>query len=414
MTISHSEKKYLRELAEKYCEIANNDVQEECRRRFRDTNDLKHVRPPVLIDEIPWHEMDIDGELQLIIDDPAGRNIEWFLKKNLYLDKHLKCDTVFDKYFPVMKAFEYTGNGLDYNADIISTDSKNHIVSHSYKDCLKNEDDLEKMKLTEVFAFPEKDEINLSFTNDILHDILPVRLCGHGIYYAPWDDIPRYHGVENSLMDMYDRPDFVHKIIKKFTENFEYYMTQMENLGLWDAEGLTVHCTPAIVGGVPADDYEVGDYRLKDIWFRSMAQLFGAVSPEMHYEFDLQYSLPLMEKCAYTYYGCCEPLDNKIDMLRKIKNLRKIGVSPWADVTRCAEQIRGDYVLSNKPNPANVAIQTDPDVIRAEIRKTAEAAVKHGCPCDIVLKDISTVSYKPQNLIVWANIVSDVLDEYYN
>jgi hypothetical protein len=32
---------------------------------------------------------------------------------------------------------------------------------------------------------------------------------------------------------------------------------------------------------------------------------------------------------------------------------------------------------------------------------------------EFVLKDISTVSGKPENLIIWAKTVSDVLDEYY-
>jgi hypothetical protein len=32
---------------------------------------------------------------------------------------------------------------------------------------------------------------------------------------------------------------------------------------------------------------------------------------------------------------------------------------------------------------------------------------------EFVLKDISTVSHRPENLIVWAQTVSDVLDAYY-
>ena len=39
--------------------------------------------------------------------------------------------------------------------------------------------------------------------------------------------------------------------------------------------------------------------------------------------------------------------------------------------------------------------------------------LKYGTPCDITLKDISTVGYRPQNLIVWAEAASDVLDRYY-
>ena len=111
--------------------------------------------------------------------------------------------------------------------------------------------------------------------------------------------------------------------------------------------------------------------------------------------------------------SCWEPLDDKIDILKKIPNLRKIGCSPWANVETCAEQIGKDYVLSRKPNPAHVAISTDTEVIRKEIEETVKACIKHSCPYDYVLKDISTVSHKPENLIVWAQTVSDVLDKYY-
>ena len=144
-----------------------------------------------------------------------------------------------------------------------------------------------------------------------------------------------------------------------------------------------------------------------------MAQSFGVVSPAMFEEFEIDHIKPIAERFGYTYYGCCEPLDNKIDVIKKISNLRKIGCSPWANVEKCAEQIGGNYVLARKPNPAYVALQTDPDVIRRETEETVKAAIKYGCPCEFVLKDISTVSHKPENLILWAKTVSDVLDEYY-
>ena len=153
---------------------------------------------------------------------------------------------------------------------------------------------------------------------------------------------------------------------------------------------------------------------MKDLWFRSMAQMFTSVSPKMLWEFDLAYSLPLMERFAYTYYGCCEALDNKIPMLKRISNLRKIGVSPWANVESCAEQIGGDYVVARKPNPALVAVEADPTVIARETEETVKACIRHGCPVEFVLKDISTVSFKPRNLVVWSQTVSKVLDRYYD
>ena len=155
-------------------------------------------------------------------------------------------------------------------------------------------------------------------------------------------------------------------------------------------------------------------YTCKDIWFRTMAQMFSTVSPDMHDEFDIQYSIPLASRCAYTYYGCCEPLHDRIDKLKQYPNLRKVGVSPWSDIEMSAEAIGGNYVFSRKPNPANVSSVTDPEVIRREITETVEACLKYRCPLDITLKDISTVGYCPENLMVWAQTVSDVLDKYYD
>jgi len=52
-------------------------------------------------------------------------------------------------------------------------------------------------------------------------------------------------------------------------------------------------------------------------------------------------------------------------------------------------------------------------VIRKEIGETARLCLRYGCPVDITLKDISTVGYHPENLIVWAKTASEVLGEYY-
>ena len=56
----------------------------------------------------------------------------------------------------------------------------------------------------------------------------------------------------------------------------------------------------------------------------------------------------------------------------------------------------------------------DEDAIRREVRETAEACMKYGCPWDYTLKDISTVSYKIENLTRWNEVVQETLDEYYD
>lgn len=133
----------------------------------------------------------------------------------------------------------------------------------------------------------------------------------------------------------------------------------------------------------------------------------------MHEEFEVEYIRPIAETFGFTYYGCCEPLHDRLDGLKKIKNLRKVGCTPWADINSTGEQLGKDYVLSRKPNPAMVAGTIDEDAIRREVSETAEVCIKYGCPWDYTLKDISTATYKIQNLTRWNEIVQETLDEYY-
>ena len=63
MSDFQSERQIIRELAKRYREIAESPKHVRMRQRFKDDNDLKLVRPPLYMDEIPWFEMNIDGEL---------------------------------------------------------------------------------------------------------------------------------------------------------------------------------------------------------------------------------------------------------------------------------------------------------------------------------------------------------------
>jgi hypothetical protein len=130
----------------------------------------------------------------------------------------------------------------------------------------------------------------------------------------------------------------------------------------------------------------------------------------MHDEFLLQYQLPILEHFGMVAYGCCEDLTRKIDMLRQIPNLRRIAVTPRADIAACAEQIGNDYVISWRPNPAEmVCCGFDEDRIRRITREGLEAC--RGLNVDITLKDIDTVQNDPSRLARWAAITREVIDD---
>jgi hypothetical protein len=123
----------------------------------------------------------------------------------------------------------------------------------------------------------------------------------------------------------------------------------------------------------------------------------------------LQYQIPIMAKFGLSAYGCCEDLTNKIDMVKQIPNLRRIAVTPRADVRRSAERIGPEYVSSWRPNPAEtVCCGFDAERIRKTVREAKEAFEKNGCHYDVCLKDVETVENRPERLREFVRIVREV------
>lgn len=402
-----TDKQIIRELAKRYMEQANSEKQLAANKRMQDTNDLKLVRPPVLVNEIPWYQMDIDGELVCLCQDPRAREVEGQLRRYLYMVKYFKADNILEPYYRVNMSYDITPTGWEVQENILRTDGENHIISHHYHDILETEEEVEAFRMPEFSLNPEKDQEAVNYCSDLLGDAMLVKLSGlNYLYFMPWDLIVRLRGMEPIMYDFYDRPEHLHSIMEKLCAAKIAELDFIEQNIHVNTLPYELHCTPGLISGLEGNG-------LKATWFRGAAQGFSTVSPAIHEEFELKYVKPIAERFAYSYYGCCEPLDNKLEVIRKISNLRKVGVSPWANVEKMAEQLGGSYVFSRKPNPAHVAHRTDPAEIREEIEETVKACIKYGCPCDITLKDISTVSHRPENLIVWTQTVSDVLDEYY-
>jgi len=403
----------LRPLVERYSEIAHLDVQKERIDRYKRTIALERVRPVVLISEVPWGEIR-DEALACRCEDPALRGIEGRVRRDLYQWDHFQVDLVVPPVFNVMKRTRSTGIGLRVQDTQIKGDTGAYISAHEYVDQLKTEEDLEKLRDPEITYDKEATEKALERASEVFDGLMPVEARGRHMSYNLWDVIAEFRGVESLLMDLAMRPDFMHATVLRFTEIAESMFRQYAELDLLDSGPMLVHCTVACTDELPAEDF-AGKVRPKDTWGRCAAQIFGSVSPEMHDEFDLAYNERLFGECGLVYYGCCEPMDNKIDILRKrFRNLRKISITPWADPERAAEGMGADFVMAAKPNPAFVASPTfDPGPVRRETEGYLDACERHGTPCEFCLKDISTIANKTENLTKWAETVSAVIDKYF-
>ena len=174
-----NDKKIIGELARQYREIANLEVNQERKQRLSDVNDLKTgLRPSVWLDELPWHEMDIDGKLKLHCQDEFARGMEWFFRTTLFRWEYFQADMVVENFYPISKSYSSNGNGMEIHEQIKETDEKNNIVSHAYEDSLSTEEDLKKLHPTVITPHPERDEANMAKARELLGEILPVRLMG--------------------------------------------------------------------------------------------------------------------------------------------------------------------------------------------------------------------------------------------
>ena len=409
-----NDRSVLRRLAGEYFIFSQQDRFRDNRKLHRAVNDLKPIRPVVLIDELPWAEMNINEEMTLRCEDPVLRGVEWHLRSTIYKAKHLPADMIIAPYVPVHKVIRFAGIGVDVDERTIVIQGRDTIHAHEYHDQLATEADLDKIH-NDVVTYDREETLRRhQLVADAIGDVLPVRL--KGVEYASigtWDLIARYRGVSNLLIDLAERPEFMHRMVRKLHDVRWDVIRQIEELGLFDNDPYSLHCTPSLASDLPGPDFDGEHVKLKNVWGRAVAQIFASVSGPMHEEFDIDYIKEPLSRCGLVYYGCCEPLDKKMDIVKKIPNLRKISVTPWADVNVAAEAIGGNYVLASKPNPASVAFgRLDPDLLRKEIRTILDACKRNGSPCDLVLKDISTCNGRPENIFEWERTVMEMVKDY--
>jgi hypothetical protein len=407
MAFSEHDRTVLRRLAERFAEIASLPVQKQTAELWRRLNDLERVRPLVWANEIPWHEMDVGGELKVTCEDPFCQGVEIHLRRTIYQWEHMRGDMVIEPVLYSPLHVYDTGFGMREEVDVVRVDDRNPVVSRDYHPQITCEADVEKIKVPEVRYDDEATERDYERMLELVGDVVGVEKDRiRGTWFAPWDVLVTWWGVEEALADLVLRPELVHmamdRLVTAMVTRFEQY-EELNLLGRNDNNTRVGSGGYGYTNDLPQKDFDPARVRAMDIWGSATAQIFVGVSPEMHEEFALRYERRWLDKFGLTYYGCCEPLDAKVPILRSIPNLRKISMSPWINVERAVENVGNDYVFSYKPNPAIVAEHDwNPEIARRQMRSVLEKA--RGCVVEIIMKDISTVRYQPQRLWEWVQI----------
>lgn len=408
--LSSKDTDILRRLADEMARIAALPIHRENARLWGKLNDMQSERPMVWINEIPWHEMNVDDELTVQAEHPWAQDQERELRRTIYQWRHMPGDMIVDEFLACPLAIHSTDFGIIENVDIVKTDDASDIVSRHFKVQIRDFDDLKKIKMPKITHNVAATEFRYQAMCRIYEDIMPVRKVGQThIWFTPWDYLIRWWGIQEAMIDMIERPELVHAAVERMVDAWMVELDQFVEQNL-----LSLDCGNTRIGSggygytsrLPGADYDPNHVKPHNMWGCSNAQIFSEVSPRMHWEFAMEHDLRWLSRWGMTYYGCCEPLDRKADILKRIPNLRKVSVSPWCNTQRAVEMIGPHWVVSRKPNSAIFADERwNPDRARREIREFLNAA--HGCHVELIMKDISTVQREPQRLWEWAAIAAE-------
>ena len=404
MEISIKDKETLRALASRYMTYALSDKNNEKRELWRKLNDMNMQKPMISIEQMPWSELDVDGSLVCTVENPYFRGIEGALRRYIYKWEHMPADMVLNPYISLPRPIINPGFGIDKEVKDPEAASKN-AKSHLFVDQLAEMEDVEKIVAPKISLDREAEADILATAKDIFDGIAPVKLAGARLHGGLWDFISFWKGVENCYIDLYDRPELIHAIMDRLTNAFISQVEQMNTLGLHDVTANICHCSYTFSDRLPTADCNFEHPTSHDTWVMSMAQIFTSVSPSINEEFEVPYMSKIFSYFGAVYYGCCERLDDRIHIIDRMPNIRKISCSPWSDRDHFAEVLPKKYIMSNKPTPALLAHDTfDEELVRADLRHTISAAKKNGIGLELLLKDISTVRNDPQRLWRWSEI----------
>lgn len=405
MSVNTQDRRVLREAAKRVAEIATLPIQEERRQMWYRHNRLERVRPMILVfAEGAWRELLPQEEM--LCEDPTLRGWEWHLKHLIYRHEHHHDDFVIEPHFNVPRVIRDTGWGVE----VRHRPSSEATGAWGFDPVIVEPEDLEKLCFPEVIYDEAASQRLFEWAQDILGDLLHVRQKGDArASFHLMNFFCQLRGLEQVMMDMLDRPEWLHEAMSFLEEGFRGRNRQLEEMGLLDLNNEDDYVCSGGVGystELPAKDYDGRHVRMKDMWGFAEAQEMAQVSPEMHYEFILQYEKRLLEPFGLNTYGCCEDLTDKLEFVFQIPNLRRISISPWADVARCAEKLKGDYIFSWKPHPSMLVGDFSPQRIRAYLQHTME--VTQGCVIEMILKDTHTCEHRPERFTIWTDIAQEV------
>ncbi len=424
-TIGQNDRKYLRELAKRYMEIAQMDIMTERKKLWKVLHDLKPQRPMIIFEPF-W----LDGYLndyKFKCEDWELQNVEKRIMFAVKQFEEMEDDIVVEPCFRIA----WWGEGLvvtgkDFGEiKIEEHQAKEAGLAYLSNFPIKTPDDIKRLT-PRSFRIDRKPTLKMKEKlESVFGDILPVKIgnfdnfdfdlgnqpfTGNNFIGVTWD-LFKLIGTERIMTWVYDYPEALHELCRFLVDDkkrFYKFLVEEKLLDFNTDNQLAGPSCYGYVSDLPACGTDK-DVELKDLWTWPESQETEAMSPKMFSEFFLPYIAEIANMFGLSYYGCCERMDDRFEYVRKaIKNLRIVSVSHWNDFQKAGELLGKDYVYSRKPTPAYVSGETaNWDLVEKEAIQTRDAT-KNGC-LEIICRDVYSSKCTPSRAKEWVKMWKKVV-----
>lgn len=401
----------LKELAKRMAEAAAQPVMAARKQLWLAHNMLQRTRTLILCDpENGWNELIPDQSIQC--QNSIARYWELHIRKQIYWAEKINDDYVVEPVFTLPYVHQVKAWGLQgKEAGFVKGIKMEEGGAYHIDAIMEDYDELAQLE-------PERYLPDLATTRklfdratELFAGILTVRLDTAWFWsFGLTDEAAFLRGMEQLMFDLYDEPEMVHEMMAKLRDGAMAKMDFLEREGLFSLNNNNTYVGSGGLGyttELPAADFS-GQVRTKDLWGLAESQITVGVSPEMFREFIFPYQKPLMERFGLTCYGCCEPMNERFDIVKEVTNLRRVSVSPWADKEIMADKLKRDYIYSLKPSPTDLASpRMNEENVRKDLRESLRAC-RDNC-VEIIMKDNHTLGRNPDNLTNWVRIAREEL-----
>jgi hypothetical protein len=416
---------HIRRLACQWMECALAPVMKERKRAWKAVHDLRAERPVILF-ETAWIDGFVsDGEL--CCEDPFLRSVEKNMRITLRQVEELGDDLVIEPYYRLGWKMKFSDYGVP--VEIRSAVGQEKSIAYSFSFPIATPDDVAKLRPRTFGVDRQKTLALQGILEDVMGDILPIRLGNFDPFVYEFDvgefgdlgfngnfffgltwQVYRFIGNQGLLYWVYDAPEAIHQLMSYTLNDRLALFSYFEKEGLLDLNTDNQMAGPRSYGYVSdlPQPNSAKPPTLKDLWGWAESQESENISPAMYREFVLPYLAQLAERFGLVYYGCCERVDDRLEMIvDAIPNLRSVSVSGWTNFGRAAEILGKNYVYSRKPVPAYISgANPDWDRLEKDLRDTY--AVARDCNLELLFRDVYTTNGDRTRLRQWVDLAKRV------